>query len=190
MKLTDLFESDICESVVRIDHNDINRSPRDFSKSLNVYHHNKDWTHSGAIDKKIPSLYKTTKLTKGLFGGSARDTAPYVIPRHITWIQYFDSNKNKSIVVVNKKDENEIKNSRPILSTWAKNNKFIDLPSGEKLSYDPGRPTSRKIIKNPLKYLNDNGHEIIFTDNLKNYIKDLKAQGINFNMEGDPKDFE
>ncbi len=137
----------------------------------------------------MPS-YKT-KIAKGLFGGSLKDTAPYVIPRHISWLQYFDPKKDyQSVIVIDKKYENEVKNARPILSTWSKKNKFKKLPSYEKFSTDPGKPTSRKIIKDPIKYLTDNGYEIKFVDSLKDYYNNyLKQNGIDYaTYEGDPAD--
>jgi hypothetical protein len=172
--------------VTRLDHVDKSLAPKDFSKNQQSYVHNKDWSHSGNAQGQKYSAWKPhQKVNKGTFGGSLHETAPYAAPRHVPWLQYKHPKTGKSTVVFDKKHEQEVRKARPTLSKWSngKQSRFKVLDSGEDFSNKPGRPTAQKIITDPVKHMQDNGHNVKFVNNIYKHRKKLEDRKIPFSAE-------
>jgi hypothetical protein len=143
----------------------------DFKSNLGIYHHSKDWAHSGRMN---PEMRQSISLErdKGLFAGKIEDIAPYAVPRDVRWTQHPDDEGN-SVITFDIRDKRRIEKHRPILSTFANRN-FEKLPSGEMFSRSPPKPLQQKVISNPIEFIKKMGHKVQFVDGIENYKKELK----------------
>lgn len=120
------------------------------------------------------------------YGGDEEFTAPYAAKRGVPFTTHKENGSN--IITFDKKDEKAVRNNRPILSTWsdrdAKKAKFKTSAGGEVRSTTPGRPTSQKIINDPVKHMQDQGHEVRFVNDIKAHRQDLQNRGIEHGAEG------
>lgn len=166
--------------IYRIDDKEI----KDFKKNLKTYYHSSDWTTSGIFndESKIPKGYlKST----GLFAADLKNVVPYVSPRGTQFIIYKDK-KNKSHVIFNINDKNEIQKHRPILSKFDRQKgNFKKLKnSNEYFSPNPGEAVSQEKINDPIDFIQKSGYIVDFVDDLYEKIKDLEKKNINFDYEG------
>jgi len=56
--------------------------------------------------------------------------------------------------------------------------------SGESFSENPGKPEKQSTIKNPVKFMQQNGHNVQFVPDLKDYKRNLEKNKIEHNSEG------
>ena len=139
-------------------------------------------SHTGGWN---PSRVKYKRI-KATYAGKPEFTAPYAAKRGVPFTTHQENGKN--IITYDKKDEKAVRNNRPILSTWsdrdAKKANFKTSAGDEVRSKTPGRPTSQKIINDPVKHMQDQGHEVRFVDDIKAHRQDLQNRGIEHGAEG------
>jgi hypothetical protein len=164
--------------VHRIDNTKIS----DFSSNMNTYHHKKDWTESALLNKE-DTPKKGWKKSTGVFATDAHSVAPYASPRGTNFVQHYDQDGNSQLAF-DEKDKEKIKAHRPIVSSFPKERfKHIET-SGESFSENPGKPEKQSTIKNPVKFMQQNGHNVQFVPDLKDYKRNLEKNKIEHNSEG------
>ena len=128
------------------------------------------------------------KRMKATYAGEPEFTAPYAATRGVPFTTHNDPDTGKSVVTFDKKDEKAVRNNRPTLSTWsprdAKRANFKTSAGDEVRSSTPGRPTSQKIINDPVKHMQDQGHEVRFVDDIKAHRQDLINKKVPHGAEG------
>lgn len=153
----------------------------DFSKGLRTYMHTPDWTGSGVAepDAELPTGWQKTKA---LFaGGDMQEIAPYVVPRDIRWLWRHDPD----MLYFDNKDRARIENNRTWLSTFDASDFEYLAQSGEYISKNPpSKPLKQQLINDPVQFMQDNGYEVMFVDDLDDMRRELDAQGIDYNSEG------
>ena len=166
------------DEVHRID----NKPIRDFGKNLKSYDHKPDWTQSGQTNDLKRPPERGLKRSRGLFAAAAHDAAPYAAPRDVPWSQHHDSD-GKSTITFDKRDEKKVRGNRPILSTFSRS-KFKHLrASREHFSENPGSPNKQRVITDPVKHMQDNGHKVRFVPHLGREVERLRKAGHTVNGE-------
>ena len=160
---------------------------QDFGKRMKSYNHTPDWTQSGqaqtghrGTNRRIaPGMQRS----KGLFGGDKHTVSSYSGPRHVPWVQHYDA-KGQSHMTFAKHDEQSVRNHRPVLSSFKKS-AFQQLPNGnEHFSSNPGAFVHQRIIHDPVKFMQQSGHQVHFTNNLGRHFKKIQASGLQHGAEG------
>ena len=166
------------DHVHRIDSKQISN----FSSKMNTYHHTPDWTQSSVAEKgETPE--KGHQTSTGVFAAHSHDVAPYAAPRDTRWTLHYDERGNSNITF-DEKDKEKIQNHRPIVSSFPKNRfKHIET-SGEHFSKKPGTPAIQSTIKDPVKFMQQNGHTVHFVPDLDKHKKDLEKNNVDHNAEG------
>jgi hypothetical protein len=147
----------------------------DFNKKMKTYHHNSNWTNSYSISAKSKSEKDYSKAT-GLFAGTKKMVAPYAAPRGLQFLKY--RLKTKDYIVFNKEDEEKINNHETYLTKFDKK-KFIELTQSNQFFYfkkdkEKIELESQEIINNPIKFMESQGYEIVFVNDLKKEIERIK----------------
>ncbi|MEI7488796.1 MAG: hypothetical protein WCJ72_15590 [Chryseobacterium sp.] len=157
----------------------------DFS-NMNTYVGNPEGTSSARVEdgttkKNLPDELKNWELMKGLFAGKdMKDIIPYAIPRSIPWV-LASIDKNKRSLFIQRKDKPSIAKYNPWLTSFDSNN-FKILKSGELFTQEPNLPLKQEKIRNVMKFIGK-WMKVIFVDDLRETMRDLNRQGINYDYE-------
>ena len=168
------YENRSDEEVHRIDGENIS----DFSSSMRTYHHTPDWGQSWPASGRAP---KGHKKSTGLFAGEAHTAAQYSVPKATKYTQHWDD--KGSVLTFDQKDKEKIQKHRPVLSTFKKS-RFKRLDTGEHFSENPGQPVRQTTIKNPIRFMQQQGHRVQFVSNIEDHKKSLEKNNIHHDSQG------
>lgn len=132
---------------------------------------------------------KNWKIKTGLFAGDMKNVILYSVPRETRWIQTKEKKGKKSLTIYfDKSDRKKIEDHISTLSKYDEKQGFEKTVEGSGEYFittkKAPQPLEQEKIENPLRHI-AKYYNIIFVDDIKKYIKDLKRKKIKFNSEGD-----
>jgi hypothetical protein len=185
----ELNEDILDEELHRIDSKLIRNPVTDFSAKQHTYINNPDHSHSGQYapsGRRKPRVKNT--VTKATYAGRPEFTARYAAPRDVRQIVHDDSDSGKKVIVFQKSDEEKIRKNRPVLSVWklrdANKAKFQNTRDDEFRSSTPGRPTSQRVIRDPIKHMEKHGYKVKFVKDIETHRKKIDKSGRDYDTDG------
>lgn len=171
MKLSEiLFESD----VYRLDSDKI----KSFGSSLRTYHHSPDWTESGLAGEheEVPEGMHKSKVLFAV--GDKRNVVPYMAPRDVSRIWTDDT------LYFNKSDKDRLRAHKAWLSVFDGDDFRYLEDSNEYVSLNPRDPIKQEQITDAVGFMEQNGYDVEFVDDVAEKAAELDQQGIGYNAEG------
>jgi D-alanyl-D-alanine carboxypeptidase/Mannosyl-glycoprotein endo-beta-N-acetylglucosaminidase len=150
-----------------------------YSKNMNTYYHNDDFTESGSYWEgatgSFQGVYAHPKLQHvALYATGSSKTTRYVAVY----------NSEPPVVYFDEKDTQKLKSNKSILSAFdVKNGNWREVPSGEYISEDPGKPVWQKQIKDPIAFIEDQGWQVEFVDDLSAKLGEVQARAKGTNLK-------
>jgi hypothetical protein len=165
------------------------RSPQtNFSTNQNTYYNTPDHSESGPYPNsgRRPSRVRN-KVSTATYAALPQQAARYAAPRDVPHVTHIDPESGHRIITFEKSAEEHIKKHRPVLSVWndrdAHKAKFKNTTGAEFRSDTPGRPTSQRIISDPIRHLEKHGYKINFVDDIEDHAKELHKKGIDYEAD-------
>lgn len=186
-----LNEDHLEEQLHRFDASVIRNPVTDFSANQNTYINNPDHSVSGQYPPsgRRPSRVKNT-VTKATYAGTPEHTARYAAPRDVRQLVHDDPKSGKKVIIFQKSDENRVRKHRPVLSVWnmrdANKAGFQNTQGGEFRSSTPGRPTSQRVINDPIRHMEKHGYKVKFVNDIEAHRKKIHKSGMDYESDGFP----
>jgi hypothetical protein len=148
------------------------------SKHLNSYAMGKGVSGKLEPGEKAP---KGTMFATGLFAGDRKHVAPYAVPRDARRVSqgrtvWFDS-----------RDRNRINSFRPVEREYDDASFRHIKSTGERMSRNPGEPTRKTVISDPVGHMRSQGWDVRFHRDLDSLVSGMRKRGINVDTEGEFK---
>jgi len=165
-----LFESE----VYRLDSDKI----KSFGGSLRTYRHSPDWTESGLAGEheEVPEGMMQSKVLFAV--GNKSDVAPYMAPRDVSRIWTDDT------LYFNKSDKDRLRAHKAWLSVFDGDDFRYLADSNEYVSSNPRDPIKQEQITDAIRFMEQNGYDVEFVDDVADMAKELDKSDINYNAEG------
>lgn len=172
------------DPVTRIDAEPI----QDFDRDLKTYRHSADWSGSGQYKDDEPVPKELDRTTRGLFAGDSKLAAAYAVPRTVKSVAYVDPKTGDNVIAFDVSDRERIQAYRPTVSTFDPKTfkRTLDkrsLGGSEYVSDRPGKPTSQRVIDDPIAYMQDHGWRVKFVSDITKLRDQLKSAKISHNAE-------
>lgn len=151
---------------------------KDFGSGLRSYVHSPDWTESGLAgdNEEVPEGMSKSKV---LFAaGSKRDVAPYMAPRDLPRIW------TPTTLYFNKSHESVLRGHSAWLSVFD-GDRFKHMESSDEyVSSDPGKPLKQEQVRDAVGFMESNGFDVEFVENIKEKAREFDKEGVEYNAEG------
>lgn len=184
-----LDEEVLDEELHRLDSKVIRKPVTNFSANQNTYFNTPSHDVSGQYPAsgRRPSRVKNT-VTKATYAARPQHTARYAAPRDVRQIVHDDPDTGKKVIIFQKSDEDRIRKNRPILSVWkprdATRARFQNTQGDEFRSSNPGRPTSQRVIRDPIKHMEKHGYTVKFVKDIEAHRKKIHKSGMDYDSDG------
>jgi hypothetical protein len=183
-----LDETNLEEDLHRFDSKLIRNPKTNFNDAQNSYYNSPHHGVSGIyFDSGRRVSRVKNKVVTATYAGTPEHTARYAAPRDVKQTVHHDPKSGNKIITFQKSDEEHIRKHRPILSVWnsrdAHKAKFKNTRDAEFRSETPGRPSSQKIIHDPIKHMEKHGYQVNFVKDIESHAKKLHKKDIPFDFE-------
>jgi hypothetical protein len=179
MRAHEFLNESATNTVTRID----SRPIGDFSKNMQTYYHTDDYSSSGQYNKDTPVPKEYTGKMTGVYAGTPLFTALYATGNAHQTRYVAKYSPGQPIVYFDRKDVPRLKSNHAYLTVFDAAN-FKKLPTGEYFSNNPGKPIKQTSIADPFGYIESQGWQIEYSDDLAAELKRLQDEGVKFGSEG------